>query len=112
MKNILIAIICLFIGALGMYFIKIQKPVNNPETTVQILQSCLNAINALNTQGNTCLEAYKEFNTCASDIKTCDMTQAKTKLQNLELLRLSAVETMKKESAVIDNIAKELGIIQ
>lgn len=74
---------------------------------MKVLQSCQIANDALNNQGQSCLDAYKVLRNCISD-KSCNLNEEAKKLQNLEAQRKAAEETLMKQSKLIEVLMQEL----
>lgn len=71
------------------------------------IESCQNAVTALNTQSDSCMEAYKTLRGCVGD-KTCDLQTEAIKMQQLEQLRIKSEDTLNTESEIIRKIHEEL----
>lgn len=73
----------------------------------KIIESCQNAVTALNTQGESCIQAYQTFRSCVNT-KNCDLEKEAVKLRNLETQRTSAEEVLNQENEKIQLLMSEL----
>lgn len=108
---LLVAVVFLLIGfALGKQYTN-KSLLRIAVSEQKALQSCQTAVDALNSQGESCIEAYRIFRTCVTG-KACDLDAEGQKLQKLEEERKSAETILNQQSESIQQIMEELRSIK
>ena len=109
-SHAIVLIVGLFVGFLFEYaytrsqLITLTRVASSQQ---EVLQSCKTAVDALNEQGGSCLDAYRILRSCITD-KACNIETEEKKLQVLEAQRIEAETVLNQESERLRQIQQNM----
>ena len=91
-RELLIGLICLFVGALAVFMYMSTELSSNKDLTKRILSNAIGSMEASQSLAESCSEAYNTATACVSNLSTCNLQEEAKRLDEFNTRRKHADE--------------------